>query len=71
VKSNENIQELWNTTGNHNVIIANPKARVLFHYNPKLCPNKIWDFVKSSTITSMKDDKIDIGTSNGDKVPCE
>jgi len=70
VKSNENIQELWNLT-DHKVIITKKEARVLFHYNPKLCLNKIRDFVVASGIYQSKDDRIDIGASNGDKVPCK
>ncbi|CAG7723244.1 unnamed protein product [Allacma fusca] len=65
VKSNENIGDLWNKT----VKIGNSEARVLFHYNPKLCPHKIREFVANSNITTSSSTN-DIGITNGDKVPC-
>lgn len=72
VKSNENIQELWNATRNNRTVkIGNKAARVLFHYNPKLCPNKIWEFVHNSGIRTANDSKMDVGSTNGDKVPCK
>jgi hypothetical protein len=71
VKSNDNLMELWNFTEKR-VTIENNKARILFHYNPKLCPNMIWEFVNQAGIARPDvDDKIDIGITNGDKVPCK
>lgn len=68
VKSNENIANLWT---NRTVKISNKKGRVLFHYNPKLCPQKIREFVKQANIMLPKDERVDIGITNGDKVPCK
>ncbi|ODM95622.1 Insulin receptor [Orchesella cincta] len=70
VRSNNNLMELWEPRPNRTIKIESKKAQVLFHYNPKLCPRKIWDFVAQSGIPQPKDDKIDIGITNGDKVTC-
>lgn len=69
LRSNENLMQLWDSN-DRKVKIENKNARVLFHYNPKLCPRIIWDFVVQSGIPRPKDDKIDIGITNGDKVTC-
>ncbi|OXA61387.1 Insulin-like peptide receptor [Folsomia candida] len=73
VKSNENLMELWNGTDvvNRKITIENRNARVLFHYNPKLCQSKIWEFVHQAEIKPpAPNDNIDIGITNGDKAPC-
>ncbi|CAL8099243.1 unnamed protein product [Orchesella dallaii] len=70
VRSNNNLMQLWEPRPNRTIKIGSKKAQVLFHYNPKLCPRKIWDFVAQSGIPQPKDDKIDIGITNGDKVSC-
>lgn len=66
--------ELWNGTDavKRKIIIENPNARVLFHYNPKLCLSKIWEFVHQAEINPpAPNDNIDIGITNGDKAPCK
>jgi hypothetical protein len=67
--------ELWNSTEvvNRKIIIGNPDAHVLFHYNPKLCIYKIWEFITQAGIKPPADDdrNIDIGNTNGDKAPCK
>jgi len=64
--------ELWNLT-TRSIRFENSKARVQFHYNPKLCPSLIEKFVNQSgiNINNTNGKAIDIGVTNGDKVPCK
>jgi len=61
--------ELWNST--RKIKLGNEKARVQFHYNPKLCKNRILEFVDQAGISRPDDENIDIGVTNGDKVACK
>ncbi len=66
--------ELFNGTDSikRKITIENRNARVLFHYNPKLCQSKIWEFVHQAEIKPpAQNDNIDIGITNGDKAPCK
>ncbi|XP_021960211.1 insulin-like peptide receptor isoform X1 [Folsomia candida] len=69
IKSNENMKALWSQE--KRVEIANPEARIMFHYNPQLCPDKIYKFLSSSGVNAnLSKNPMDIGITNGDKVNC-
>lgn len=66
IKDNSNLQELWEqNNSSHDLKILN--GRVQFHYNPKLCQNKINYLVNMIGLQNVTDDEIQ---ANGDKVAC-
>lgn len=62
---NRNLEDLWNASTN--VQIA--KGKVFFHYNPKLCYDKILKFANDSK-AEKSDDKDISEHSNGNRAPC-
>lgn len=69
VMDNQNIQELWDwSTKKTNFTIK--AGRLFFHYNPKLCLQKIYTFLEITGYKTTNSD-FEIGKgSNGDKFPC-
>lgn len=69
VVDNQNIQELWDwSTKKPNFTIK--AGRLFFHYNPKLCLQKIYSFLEICGYKTTNSD-FEIGKgSNGDKIPC-
>ena len=63
---NDNLLDLWPPESTIKV----EKGRAFFHFNHKLCLEKINDMLKRVNITAVE--TTDIGPkTNGDKVPCE
>ncbi|XP_063242615.1 insulin-like receptor isoform X2 [Bacillus rossius redtenbacheri] len=68
VLDNQNLQELWDwDTRPTNLVIR--KGRLFFHFNPKLCLNKIQKLAQVTNITKLEDTEV-AKNSNGDKVAC-
>ncbi len=69
VSNNANLKELFPEQVASNLLIK--KGNVSFHYNHKLCYNKIEAFIKGlpANIT-YNDSDVSQGT-NGDQIPCK
>ncbi|KAJ8986209.1 hypothetical protein NQ317_009915, partial [Molorchus minor] len=67
VLDNQNLQELWDLSKNRTIKIH--KGRIFFHFNPKLCMDKIEKLVQ---MFGLKDiNPLEVATnSNGDKIAC-
>lgn len=64
VLDNQNLQDLWDWTTKNLTII---NGSLFFHFNPKLCPEKIEALRQQANISD-----VDISaSSNGDRVACE
>lgn len=69
VLDNQNLAELWDFSRRSNDLkIA--QGRIFFHFNPKLCLNKIRELQKRLGIEKVDDLEV-APNSNGDKVACE
>lgn len=69
VLDNQNLAELWDFSRRENMLkITN--GRIFFHFNPKLCLDKIRELQKILSITDVTDLEV-APTSNGDKVACK
>lgn len=68
VVENQSIQELWDWSTKKSSLTI--KDRLFFHYNPKLCLQKIYSFMEIIGYKTTDSD-FEIGKgSNGDKIPC-
>lgn len=70
VLDNQNLQELWDwdSPKNRTIKISN-RGKLFFHFNPKLCLNKIEKLRTIAGLEQFTDLEV-APTSNGDKVPC-
>lgn len=65
---NQNLQELWDwDTRGEDLLIMN--GRLFFHFNPKLCLNKIEKLKQVARLPDFTDLEV-AANSNGDKVAC-
>ncbi|XP_011648405.1 insulin-like peptide receptor isoform X2 [Pogonomyrmex barbatus] len=73
VFDNQNLQELWdwNTHSNITILAHNgaAKAKLFFHFNPKLCLHEIEKLREKAQLDEFTDHDV-ASTSNGDKVAC-
>ncbi|GFU87938.1 insulin-like receptor [Trichonephila clavipes] len=68
VLDNQNLQELWNWESRKTKLRING-GKVFFHFNSKLCPNKIKELQKYAEVREW--DERDVSpSSNGDRVAC-
>lgn len=69
VLDNQNLLELWDweTKGPHFEI---PNGRLFFHFNPKLCIEKIQELKDIARLPDYTDLEV-AHNSNGDKVACK
>ncbi|XP_015912635.1 insulin-like peptide receptor isoform X2 [Parasteatoda tepidariorum] len=68
VLDNQNLQELWNWESRKNKLMIKG-GKVFFHFNSKLCPNKIEELKSHAEV--MPWDERDVSpSSNGDRVAC-
>jgi len=66
---NQNLQELWDWDSREkNLRIL--KGRLFFHFNPKLCLNKIEQLKEVANLANFTDLEV-AANSNGDKVACK
>lgn len=68
---NQNLQELWDWD-NHpqiNILSSHGSAKVFFHFNPKLCLQKIETLRMLSNLSEFTEFEV-ASNSNGDKVAC-
>jgi insulin receptor len=66
---NQNLQELWDwDTRGEDLLIMN--GRLFFHFNPKLCLNKIEKLKQVARLPDFTDLEV-AANSNGDKVACQ
>ncbi|XP_066986740.1 insulin-like peptide receptor [Macrobrachium rosenbergii] len=73
VHDNENLETIWNWESHGNLTLRKGEARVLFHSNPRLCYDKIGDFLKSVVglpITGPSEESLVMTLSNGNKMAC-
>ncbi|XP_063980749.1 insulin-like receptor isoform X1 [Diachasmimorpha longicaudata] len=71
VLDNQNLQELWNWETHPGIKIGSPDgdAKVFFHFNPKLCFQKIETLRQKAGLKEFTDLEV-APNSNGDKVAC-
>lgn len=71
VFENQNLQELWDWETHQNLTILSSKgpAKLFFHFNPKLCLQKIETLRDKAKLEEFNDYDV-ASTSNGDKVAC-
>lgn len=72
VLDNQNLQELWSDeNGARNITILSAKgpAKIFFHFNPKLCLDKIEALRQKAKLNEFTDLEV-ASNSNGDKVAC-
>lgn len=67
VLDNQNLQDLWNWE-NRTIRIDN--GRLFFHFNPKLCLEKIEMLQKKAGLSPFTELEV-ASNSNGDKIACE
>lgn len=65
---NQNLQELWEDLPNRTLKINN-KGSLFFHFNPKLCINKIEMLRNKTGLRPFTDVEV-AKSSNGDKIAC-
>ena len=68
VHDNSNLQELFPENVQNNLEILN--GNMIFHYNRKLCYNKILKFQEKVKMQNKTDNSISEST-NGDQMPCK
>ncbi|KFM63998.1 Insulin-like peptide receptor, partial [Stegodyphus mimosarum] len=68
VLDNQNLQELWDWE-NRKVNLTIAGGKVFFHFNSKLCPNKINELKKYANVKDWDDTDVS-PSSNGDRVAC-
>nr|CAI5859006.1 unnamed protein product [Callosobruchus analis] len=68
ILDNQNLQELWDWSNNRTLTIENGK--LFFHFNPKLCFNKILQLKKVAHLNDFTDLEV-APNSNGDKIACD
>lgn len=64
---NQNLQEIWDWQ-NRTLQIDN--GRLFFHFNPKLCPDKIKELQKRANLSKPTELEV-ADSSNGDKIACD
>ncbi|XP_067209270.1 insulin-like receptor isoform X2 [Linepithema humile] len=71
VFDNQNLQELWDWETHPNLTILSPAgpAKLFFHFNPKLCLQKIEILRDKAKLEDFNDHDV-ASSSNGDKVAC-
>lgn len=67
VLDNQNLQDLWDWE-NRTLRIEN--GRLFFHFNPKLCYQKIVELRIKAKLSKFTDMEV-APTSNGDKIACK
>lgn len=65
VLDNQNLEDLWDW---ENRTLHIDRGRLFFHFNPKLCADKINTFAQKTNLTDYTD--LEVAT-NGDKIACE
>lgn len=71
VFDNQNLQELWDwsTHPGISILSRDDRAKIFFHFNPKLCLSKIETLREKAKLDEFTD--LDVApNSNGDKVAC-
>ncbi|XP_054706404.1 insulin-like peptide receptor [Uloborus diversus] len=68
VLDNQNLQELWNWESRKTKLRIS-RGKIFFHFNSKLCPNKIEELKNYSYVRNW-DDRDVSPSSNGDRVAC-
>ena len=69
VYDNRNIEELW-TWKNRTLFLEN--GTVFFHFNPKLCLNKIHEFMSTTNLQLSQITVLNVSpNTNGDKMFCK
>lgn len=69
ILDNQNLQDLWDFENRANLTLRN--GSVFFHFNRKLCLNKIDELVNFIGLHNQVDSTDISQTSNGDQVACE
>ncbi|XP_076334616.1 insulin-like peptide receptor [Tachypleus tridentatus] len=68
VYDNQNLEDLWDWKS-RNFTLRFHRGKIFFHFNPKLCPERITELKNYSTVRSW--DERDVSpSSNGDRVAC-
>ncbi|XP_076354454.1 insulin receptor-like isoform X3 [Tachypleus tridentatus] len=68
VYNNQNLEDLWNWK-NQNYTLQFGQGKIFFHFNPKLCVDKIKELRNYSNVRDW-DDRDVSPSSNGDRVAC-
>lgn len=68
ITDNQNLQELWNWEEHGDIEI--PNGILSFHFNPKLCIDKIEPLKRMALQSSFADTEVS-RSSNGDKIACK
>ncbi|KAL3289679.1 hypothetical protein HHI36_023083 [Cryptolaemus montrouzieri] len=69
VLDNQNLQDLWDWKENRTLRIDN--GRLFFHFNPKLCLDKIRTLQSKTGLTPPFTELEVANSSNGDKIACD
>ena len=69
VLDNHNLQDIWDLQTHPKLKIE--KGKVFFHFNPKLCLNKIDDFVQYVGLENVTDNTDISRDTNGDQAACK
>lgn len=64
---NQNLQELWDWDEHGDIEI--PNGKLFFHFNPKLCIDKIEPLRRMAPKSPFTDSEV-ARASNGDKIAC-
>lgn len=67
VLDNQNLQELWDWT---NRTLRIDRGKLFFHFNPKLCLDKIRTLQTKAGLPNFTDLEV-ASNSNGDKIACK
>ncbi|CAH1989756.1 unnamed protein product [Acanthoscelides obtectus] len=68
ILDNQNLQELWDWSKNRTLVIE--RGKLFFHFNPKLCFNKILQLKEIARLEDFTDLEV-APNSNGDKIACD
>jgi insulin receptor len=69
VFDNQNLQDIWDFKTHPNLTIS--QGNLFFHYNRRLCYNKIEELVHHVGLENVTDEKDIARDTNGDQVTCE
>lgn len=64
---NQNLQDLWDWK---NRTLTIERGKLFFHFNPKLCYQKIVQLQKKASLSAFTEMEV-ATSSNGDKIACE
>ncbi|XP_068239141.1 insulin-like growth factor 1 receptor [Palaemon carinicauda] len=69
IHDNENLEMIWDWNTHVNLTITKREAKVLFHSNPRLCYQKIEQFLEKVARQS-EESNMDMKLTNGNKIAC-